>query len=62
MRRFQGLKTFYNFSLIRIDFNFNHFVIFLVLASLPYGKANEIEMIEDLGRVTHGNVRCFHNL
>ena len=40
--------------LIRIDFNFNHLVISLVLATLPYGKANEIEMIEDLARVTHG--------
>ena len=44
-----------------IDFNFNHFVT-LVLATLPYGKANEIEMIEALARVTHGNVRCFYNL
>ena len=48
--------------LIRIDFYFNHLVISLVLATLPYGKANVIEMIEDLARVTHGNVRCFHNL
>ena len=62
MARFQDLKTFYNFFLIRIDFNFNHFVISLVLVTLPYGKANEIEMIEDLARVTHGNVSCFHNL
>ena len=42
--------------------NFNHFIISLVLATLPYGKAKEIEMIEDLARVTPGNVRCFHNL
>ena len=43
-------------------FNYNHFVISLVLATMPYGKVNEIEMIEDLARVTHGNVRCLHNL
>ena len=53
MARFQDLKTFYIFF---------YFVISLVLATLPYGKANEIEMIDDLARVTHENVRCFHNL
>ena len=62
MARFQDLKTFYNFFLIRIDINFNHFVISLVLATLPYGKANKIEKIEALARVTHGNVRSFHDL
>ena len=60
--KISSLKTFYNFFLIRIDFNFNHFVISLVLTTLSYGKANKIEMIEDLGRVKHGNVRCFDNL
>ena len=28
---------------------------------MPYDKAKEIEMIENLA-VTYGNVRCFHNL
>ena len=48
-------------SYLRIDFNFNHFIILLislVLATLPYGKAKEIEMIEDLARVMPGNVIC----
>ena len=45
-----------------MDFNFNHLDISLALATLPYVKASEIEMIEDLARVTHGNVGCFHNL
>ena len=62
MTRVQDLKTFYNFFLIRIDVNFNHFVVSLVLATLPYDKTNEIEMIEALAWATHGNVRCFHNL
>ena len=60
MARFQDLYTFYN----TIDFflcNFNHFIISLVLATLPYEKAKEIEMIKDLAG-THGNVRCFHNV
>ena len=42
--RFQDLhEDLLLFFLIRIDFNSNHFVISLVLATLPYGKANEIE-------------------
>jgi len=60
MARFQDLTIFYN----RIDFflcNFHHFIISLILATMPYDKAKEIEMIEKLA-VTHGNVRCVHNL
>ena len=58
--RFQDLIE--DLLLLRIDCNFNHFVFSLVLATQPYAKVNEIEMIEDLARITHGNVRCFHNL
>ena len=55
------ISRFEDLSYLRIDCNFNHFIISLVLATVPYGKAKEIEMIEDLARVTPGNVRCFYN-